>query len=313
MKRIFVLIGSQGLGDTLCAIPAIKHLSIAYNEKIHVFTYHTELLKNYPYITLCDNYTDEDQSTILHSFRPDIFLHNRIDIRQMHALSLGFQLLPEELNIEFYPDEYQHIENLPNKYVVIHPSKSWTSRTWEKERWQELVDNLNKINIPVVSIGKDSYENGTYHIKKPIQSIDIKNGLNLIDKLNIHQTWHVLHKSEVVVTMDSGILHLAGTTNSHILQLGSSIDPRLRAPYRKNRQDYKYSYIMGTCKKFCGSDMRHSVSHNSKHNIMPPIPFCLENPGTIGVDTDPDPNIYLCHPSMLDVFNEIVKIYNFFT
>jgi hypothetical protein len=111
--------------------------------------------------------------------------------------------------------------------------------------------------------------------------------------------------------MDSGILHLAGTTDTHIIQLGSSIDHRLRSPYRNGTQDYKYSYISGECKLLCASDMKYNIRHNGNHKIMPPVAFCLERQETIGQDIDPDPNLYKCHPTVDQVFEEIKKNYTF--
>lgn len=309
MNKILVLIGSNSVGDSLCAMPTIKHLSKIYNKNIHVFTYQPELLKNYPYITLSDNYNTTEDDLLIESFRPDKFVHTRVNITQLHAISSGFELLPEEMSIDFYPDPYETIENLPENYIVIHPSKTWPSRTWEPQRWQELINRLNKINIPVVVIGKNSSEIGTYHIDKPVYDLDVKNGLNLINKINIHQTWHVLNKASIIVTMDSGILHLAGTTDTHIIQLGSSIDPRLRAPYRNGSQVYKYSYILGECALFCSSDMKYNIRHNGHHSVMPPVAFCLERPESIGQDIDPDPNIYKCHPTVEQVYREIMNIY----
>jgi hypothetical protein len=162
MNKILVLIGSHGLGDTLCAIPTIKKLSEVYQKNIHVFTYQPELFKNYPYITLSDNYDVEEGDILIESFRPGLFVHTRTDIRQLHAISSGFELLPEEMEINFYPDSYEEIEGLPEKYIVIHPSKTWSSRTCEKNRWQELINRLNNMNIPVVIVGKDLNKIKTY-------------------------------------------------------------------------------------------------------------------------------------------------------
>jgi len=310
-NRIVVLVGSRSLGDTLCSIPTIKHLSQVYEKNIHVYTYQQELLKNFPYMTLVDNYDVDSDDLLIESFRPDKFVHTRTDIRQLHAISSGFQLLPDEMNIEFYPDEYEEIENLPNNYIVIHPAKTWPSRTWEKDRWQEIINKLNNLGIPVVVIGKDSSESDTYNIQKPVYDLTIDNGINLINKIGIHQTWHVLNKSSMIITMDSGILHLAGTTDSYIIQLGSSIDPRLRAPYRNSKQTYKYSYILGECDLFCSSNMNYNIKHNGNHNTMPPVAFCLERPESIGQDVDPDPNVYKCHPTVEQVLEEVIKNYNF--
>ena len=68
------------------------------------------------------------------------------------------------------------------------------------------------------------------NINKPTKNLNFKYGLDLTNKLNISQCWHVINKSKYFITMDSGLLHLAGTTDTEIIQLGSSINNKLRAP-----------------------------------------------------------------------------------
>ena len=43
-------------------------------------------------------------------------------------------------------------------YVVIHPTNTWDSRTWDQKNWQLLCDSLLKLNIFIVSIGKNDKE-----------------------------------------------------------------------------------------------------------------------------------------------------------
>lgn len=313
MENIAIVLGCSGMGDIISSIPSIRLLHKLYNQKIVVFTHNVDLLKNYPYIEV--KYIEEKfepledpKWSVLDTFNTEVDRHPRMDIRQFHASKLGIQLLPEEMSIEFYPDKYEPIDNLPENYVVIHPVKTWPSRTWEEKKWQELTDILNDNGIPVVAVGKKSQELGTYNTQKPVFNLNIKNGLDLTNKLSIHQTWHILNKSVVTVTMDSGILHLAGTTDTGIIQLGSSIDPRLRAPYRKGSQDYKYKYILGECNLFCASNLKYYVKYNGDFAI-PPVPFCLEEPKTIGDQTLND-EIYKCHPGIEQVVKETLSMFN---
>ena len=120
------------------------------------------------------------------------------------------------------------------KYVIIHPTHSWATRTWDQKQWQGLVDLLNKDNIPVVAIGRDSSEVGFYNTQKPVMDINIELGVNLLndpDNDPAELRWMMKNEASIVLTMDSGILHLAGTTDVRILQLGSSIHAKLRAPW----------------------------------------------------------------------------------
>jgi ADP-heptose:LPS heptosyltransferase len=127
------------------------------------------------------------------------------------------------MNCEYYPETFEPIDGLPEKYVLIHPVQTWPSRTWLAENWMKLTKLLNDRGISVVSIGKDSSEVGFFNVDKPIFNFEIHDGLNLMNNTSISQAWHLINKSIAFVTMDSGLLHLAGTTDSEIIMLGSSL------------------------------------------------------------------------------------------
>jgi len=315
MKKISIILSCRGLGDILSSIPTIRYLSKIYNYNIPVFTHNPSIFKNFPYIDVY-NFEDydkyKDKFNIISSFQIQDNIHPRVDIRQLHAKSFNFELLPDEMHLEYYPKLpiWQNKIDLPDNYIVIHPAKTWPSRTWNPDRWQKLLNKLENNGIKTVIIGKDSSEIGTYNTEKPI--FNIKGGINLVNKLNLDQTWDIINKSKMVITMDSGILHLAGCTDTYILQLGSSINPKFRTPYRNGKQSYKFSYVMGECKLFCASDLKYNIKTHNDHRILPPIPFCLENNISIGDKNNLDTNIYKCHPSVDDVFNKIIDIYDYY-
>jgi ADP-heptose:LPS heptosyltransferase len=303
---------SKGLGDTICSTPTLRKLFFAYGKKISVLTDHPYIFKNNQYVDRIFDTSETSRESLtgqyelLVSFAPNIenqyklgLIHNLMDIRQFHASGLGFQLLPEECGVDFTPDEWEPIQNLPEKFVLIHSVQSWASRTWDGEKWQLLTRMLNDNGIAVVSIGKSSCEVGFHSVQKPIFDFPIKLGLNLMNLTTISQAWWLIHKSSAFITMDSGLLHLAGSTDSEIIQLGGSINWRLRAPFRNGKQDYKYHYVDGNCKIACASDMRYGVREWNSIRGVPPLVGCLENKKE-----------FLCHPSVSQVFNkenEIIK------
>jgi hypothetical protein len=162
-----------------------------------------------------------------------------------------------------------------------------------------LTKNLNDKGISVVSVGKDSSEKGFFNIDKPTFNFEIENGLNLMNKTSLSQVWHLIDRSICFVTMDSGLLHLAGTTDSEILMLGSAINSEFRKPYRKGSQDYKLSYVLGGCDLHCCSNMKYGVREWGDIQGVPPLINCLENKKT-----------FECHPSPDSVINKIEKILN---
>jgi ADP-heptose:LPS heptosyltransferase len=145
----------------------------------------------------------------------------------------------------------------------------------------DLTQKLNSLGISVISIGKDSSEVGFFNIQKPIFNFEIGKGLNLMNKTTISQAWHLINKSICFVTMDSGLLHLAGTTDSNLIMLGSSIKPEFRLPYRKGTQSYKQEYVSGGCRLNCASDMKYGVKEWGSIQNIPPLINCLENKKTL--------------------------------
>jgi hypothetical protein len=295
-----------GLGDLISATPVIERLKHFYSEKITVISPIPELFYNNPSVKQSFKHTDVNWEyiranyTILNSFynvgKKNEFgieyRHNSIDIRQFHAINLGFTLRQNEMDCYYRPTK-------PNRFdfkdhIVIHPVHSWPSRTWPMDKWQTLVDILCKGGYTVVAIGKDSHETGFFDVNKPVMKLKISRGNNLVNQTDISDCWHLINTAKAVITMDSGILHLAGTTDTFIIQLGSNIHPEFRIPYRHGSQKYKYLHLNGKCGIYCGSDAKYGVKEWGTIQGVPPILNCLEGYGQ-----------FECHPTILDVLNTV--------
>ena len=310
MKEICINIaGCNSLGDTLCATPIVRKISKSYNRKVHVISKHPDLFKNSPYVDRNIPYTDEEfdrvnkeyevMSTFDVSYKDNGVCnkHNVMDIRQLHAINLGFMLTKDEMTLDYIPNEDVSLPHLPNKYVLIHPVQNWNSRTWPAKNWQMLTQLLNEKGVLVISIGKNSSELGGSNVDKPVFDFPIKLGYNLMNQTSLDQTWHLMNNCSCFITMDSGLLHLAGTTDCEIIQLGSSINPEFRSPYRHGSQQYKYHYVNGGCGLHCASDMKHGVREWGSIQGIPSLVNCLENKKS-----------FECHPTVLQVYNQIIEI-----
>jgi len=317
MKKQAFYSSAGAMGDLISATPTIKKLSQIFQSPITVISNHPYLFKNCPYVdeSLDFNQYTEEQLSEKYNLHKTFFLlgktdsrgiefkHAMCDIRQFHAKDLGFMLTPDEMNCDYFPQSDESCLSgiqLPEKYVVIHPAQSWDSRTWSKYNWQALIISLEELGIPVVSIGKDAKEESDYSgtTLKPVFKLDIKNGLDLTNKTTLDQSWHIINKSNCVITMDSGILHLAGTTDVNIIQLGSSIKSEYRAPWRKSSQQYKYSYVVGGCQLHCASDLKYSLRDWGHIQAVTLISTCLEKKPS-----------FECNPSYVPVLEEIKNVW----
>ena len=318
MKNICLDLGEcNGLGDLICATPTIRKLSESYAKNILVISKMPEIFKNNPYVEKSLKASSVDmeyikQNYIVHnSFylvgkkdeRGIEMKHNMMDIRQFHAIHLGFMLSEGEMSCIYNPTEEQK-NNIDGKYVVIHPVNSWPNRTWSEENWIKLSDELVEMGYKVVAVGKDSSETGFFNVNKPVHQVNDK-VINLLNKTSISETWHLINNAAAVITMDSGILHLAGTTNTPIIHLGSSIKPEFRIPYRYGQRSRShfydgklvYRYVRGGCGLECCSNMKYALEYWDTIDSVQPLIGCLEKKET-----------FECHPSVEQVTNVIKEI-----
>ena len=318
MSNIYYLIHSKSFGDTLAATPTLRYISQSHNQKINIVTHKKHIFNNNPYVNDClsfDEFNDVDMSNIIkyesftYAGRQDNngiekkFSH--IDTRQLHAMDLGFQLMPHQMEYDYNPYHVELSYDLPERYVVCHITQNWANRTWDTKNWQRLIDWLSENKIFTVLIGQDHSEklHDSISIDPLIKScpkLDNLYGLDLTNIIELEEMYQVIKCSSVIVTMDTGPLHIAGCTDTHILQLGSATSPLLRIPYRNNTQNYKYDFVGGSCNIFCNSDLKYNVQEWGHINSVGPLTDCSENKPT-----------FECHPQVDKVINKLQEIFEF--
>jgi ADP-heptose:LPS heptosyltransferase len=313
MSNIYYKINSNSFGDTLASTPTLRYLSRSHGARINVVTHNQSIFKNNPFINKClsfDEYHPNPDHVVYSSFTfpgqkdnngiEKKFSH--IDTRQLHSMDLGFQLSPDDMECNFYPDPLNLDLDLPEKYIILHVTTNWANRTWSYNNWVNLIKWLKDNKIFTVLIGS-GYREELHHsysdkpLDKECPMFDDYYGLDLTNKGTMSDMWWIINGSQCLITMDSGPLHLAGTTDVEIIQLGSAINPKFRAPYRKGNQDYKYHYLGGSCNLFCNSNLFYNVKEWGDINSVPPQPHCAENKPT-----------FECHPSVNMVTNKIKEI-----
>jgi ADP-heptose:LPS heptosyltransferase len=217
-------------------------------------------------------------------------------------LSLGISLYPEEMSCDFFPDEpTQKSDMIDDKCIVLHVTESWPNRTWEVKKWQRLIDLIKEnTDLKVVTIGKSHSEHGHHGvIEKRVVKLnnvdfdftendDIKDQVFQNGRDSLSEMWYILNNSFGLVSFDSGPIHLAGTTDSWIFQIGASIRPEKTAPWRHSSQKYKFEFIGGECKIFCGSCPKYSVKEWGTINSMPYYPECQEKYTEFKCQPSPD-------------------------
>jgi ADP-heptose:LPS heptosyltransferase len=330
--KILVKISSPAMGDTLCSTPTIRKVSNSYGFKIDVMTRRPDIFENNLYINKILEFTEDDvegYDEVFETYNQWIKLNKNMsnsefydkpmeiklmnfDARQLHAMGVGITLYPEEMHYDYLPnDQTEDSQKITKDFLVFHITESWPSRTWDPKKWQRLVDLVKQnTDFKIVTVGKSHLES-TYHgdMKKGI--IDLDNiDHNYCDDADVDSSqgkmsesrplselWHIINNSFALISFDSGPIHLAGTTDINIIEIGSNIRPERSAPYRKGTQDYKFHLVGGECKIFCASDPKYSVKEWGSINSIPYVPLCLENYDD-----------FYCQPTPEQLFFKILEV-----
>lgn len=308
-KQVLVSHSDVGIGDNLAATPIIKKMSEIYNQKIIFLTYIPSAFINNPYIERIipiHNNLDE----LLNEFNSDDYNINNIfsiynninwrmvDHKQLCAYNVGLQLKSNELDMQFYPDKFQPIDNLPERFICINPSETEPERTWGYRNWQKFIDLIQE-HIPVVAIGKETYLDP--NLTKKFSNIEIKNGLNLLNhpsQNTLSQAYHIISRSETFVTMNNGlyILSLCNLDN-HITELATSWNTYFYR-MRKGIENYNLDYVRGTCCAECLANPQLNIDIAGNVGILK-SGYCYLNKPT-----------YECHPTPEQVVESILKKIN---
>jgi ADP-heptose:LPS heptosyltransferase len=331
-SKVLIKISSPALGDTLCSTPTIRKVSNSYGFKVDVMTQRPDIFKNNLYVNNILEFIEDDvegydevfetynhcikvnknmNSSEFYDKPMEIKLMN-FDARQLHAMGIGITLYPEEMHYDYFPnDQTEDSKKITKDFLVFHITESWPSRTWTPEKWQRLVDLVKQnTDLKIVTVGKSHLETA-YHgdIKKGI--IDLDNiDYNYCDDADVDsfqdkisenrslsELWHIINNSFALITFDSGPMHLAGTTDTNIIEMGSNIRPERSAPYRKGTQDYKFYFVGGECDIFCASDLKYSVKEWGTINSTPYLPECQEKYDD-----------FYCQPTLEQVFFKILEV-----
>ncbi len=309
VNKIALLVQNHvGIGDNLTVTPAIKKMYNIHNQKITLFTYLPEIFINNPYVEKTIKITRGDGESIEdipnHYFNEykilpvlQIIAHWRaVDHRQVSAWNLGFELTKDEMKMEFYPDTYQNIPKLPKEFICINPSVTNLDRTWGTEKWQQLVNLLEK-HIPIVAIGKTTHYDKV--VQKTFSNLKITNGLNLLNhksQESLSQAYHIINKSKSFVTMNNGLYILSLCTDVHITELSTSWNTEDNFRIRDGIKNKNITFCDGDCKLHCISDLKTAINETGKVNILKSGVCYLNKP------------TFECHPTPDSVYEKMLKI-----
>tara|TARA_Y100001970_G_C14185205_1_gene832201 strand:- start:648 stop:1772 length:1125 start_codon:yes stop_codon:yes gene_type:complete len=152
---------------------------------------------------------------------------------------------------------------LDRNVLAISPGANKKANIWNIENFINIAHYWVNLNRNVILLGsKDDY-----NIAKKIEAIiDSENLINFAGKLTISETSYLLSKSKVLVTNDSGLMHIADLLNIFIFAIFSCRDLKSKWHPTNNKSkvylknDSKCTPFTSSCKyeKSCINEINYS-------------------------------------------------------
>lgn len=110
--------------------------------------------------------------------------------------------------------------------VVLHPSARWRTKLWEVSRWRELATALLGEGIGVILTGSREDE----EIAESIVAGMNPPPVSLVGRLTLKQLVAVLRDVDLMITVDSGPMHIATALGTPVVALFGPTDPLRTGP-----------------------------------------------------------------------------------
>lgn len=116
--------------------------------------------------------------------------------------------------------------------VLINPNGVWETKRWRTEKFQILVEKLlNNHSVKIIVIGGKGDEQ-----RGEIVSYGNPEVLNLTSKTTVDDLYRICRISNLVITNDSGPMHIAACADVPIIAIFGPTDPRRCGPRNGQNQ-----------------------------------------------------------------------------
>ena len=258
---------SGALGDVMMATPILRELNRRHpNVKVIFATQCPDALRGNPYVHSIVSSMEQILGQTSTVYDLDLAYEYRPKMHIVDAYAqvvFGAPVSDKRIDLNSTRADFIHAHTLMgshvsferDKVVVVHQAVSWANRTWPKQYWDQVVQNLASRGHKVVVVGRGG----------DFQSDMISGVVNLVNKLTIPQVREVISHAKLFIGPDSGLMHVAQSTHTPIIGFFTVANPDYRITRPKD-------FITCTPR----SDCRFCL-----HEERPPVTFVGCRVGTL--------------------------------
>jgi lipopolysaccharide heptosyltransferase I len=143
-------------------------------------------------------------------------------------------------------------EGFSHPVVVIHPMAKWATKQWAPENFARLISALREKKVFVVVTGSPGDGRAIMEILGRIK--DSSGVLNLAGKTDLAELAGFFSLCDLVVTPDTGPMHLAASVKAPLIALFGPTAPWRTGPYGKSHLIFRKALACSPCfRKTCST------------------------------------------------------------
>ena len=156
--------------------------------------------------------------------------------------------LPAPAEAERWANALWHREQIDHSdaAVVVHPAARWETKRWPAERFAHVADELStRFGARIILVaGKEQ----RLHVDEVLRHLRCA-AIDLAGKTTLLELAALFRKTTLVITNDSGPMHLAAAVDTPVVALFGPTDPRRVGPYGKAHVALKKQLSCAGCSR----------------------------------------------------------------
>lgn len=227
---------SGAFGDVLLSTPVLKKLKETYPKaQLWVATHCPQALEKNIYVDKIVHTVEQIPSDLIFDLDMVYESNPKMNVTDAYSMAVFGSLLEENdrKQVIFNSNNEDSVSMMmkirsvdfsKDRIIVAHMARSWDNRTWMRERWCEVAKHfsLNGYKFIVIGRGED--------FKADLYT----NVLNVHNLLSVFEIKELIKRAKCFVGMDSGMLHIAQSTNTPIVGLFTVANPEYRIVRKEN-------------------------------------------------------------------------------